>query len=217
MIDARLHAGRILRSLVVLGALVVATGIAEVCLDIEFDTAEAAEIKCAHALDLASKLASLAKGELAALTMASKPVQLADTPFEDADGNTRKLSEWRGRVVLINLWATWCVPCRKEMPALDNLQGKLGSSRFQVAAINIDTRDRDKPKAFLKENHLSRLELFIDQKAAIFQNFKSIGLALGMPTSVIMDGEGCEIATIAGPAQWDSDDAVALITAATAL
>jgi len=118
--------------------------------------------------------------------------------------------------VLVNLWATWCVPCRKEMPALDRLETKLGGKNFEVVAINIDTRDPEKPKSFLKEANLTRLSYFSDQKAKAFQDLKSIGRALGMPTSVLVDGQGCEIATIAGPAEWDSDDAVKLITAAAA-
>jgi len=169
---------------------------------------------CRPAVALSRKLAPLAQGEVAALTMATTPLRLPDLAFEDADGKPKKLSDWRGRTVLVNLWATWCVPCRKEMPALDSLQTKLGGPNFQVVAINIDTRDPQKPKNFLKDANLTRLDYYTDQKAKIFQELKSIGRALGMPTSVLVDGEGCEIATIAGPAQWDSDDAVKLITAA---
>ena len=116
--------------------------------------------------------------------------------------------------MLVNLWATWCVPCRKEMPALDSLQTKLGGPNFEVVAVNIDTRDPEKPKNFLKDANLTRLGYFSDQKAKVFQDLKAIGRALGMPTSVLVDGQGCEIATIAGPAEWASDDAVKLITAA---
>jgi len=175
-----------------------------------------AQAGCAPAVDLAKKIAPLAKGEVAALTMATAPLQLPDLAFEDSEGKTRKLSEWRGRTVLVNLWATWCVPCRKEMPALDKLQEQLGSKDFEVVAINIDTRDAEKPKNFLKEGNLTKLAYFHDQKAKVFQELKSAGRALGMPTSVLVDGAGCEIATIAGPAEWASDDAVNLIKAATA-
>src|SRR5438105_4419429 len=106
---------------------------------------------CQPAAALANRIAPLAHGEVAALTMASAPLRLPDLAFLDASGQPKKLSDWRGRTVLVNLWATWCVPCRKEMPALDNLQAKLGSEDFQVVAINIDTRDPAKPKAFLKD------------------------------------------------------------------
>jgi thiol-disulfide isomerase/thioredoxin len=174
----------------------------------------AGDAACLQAVALSRKLAPLAQGEVAALTMATTPLRLPDLAFEDADGKPKKLSDWRGRTVLVNLWATWCVPCRKEMPALDRLQTKLGGPNFEVVAVNIDTRDPEKPKSFLKDANLTRLGYFTDQKAKVFQDLKSIGRALGMPTSVLVDGQGCEIATIAGPAEWDSDDAVKLITAA---
>jgi thiol-disulfide isomerase/thioredoxin len=169
---------------------------------------------CRPAVALSQKLAPLAHGEVAALTMATTPLKLPDLAFEDANGQPKKLSDWRGRTVLVNLWATWCVPCRREMPALDALQGKLGGPDFQVVAVNIDTRDPEKPKNFLRDAHLTRLGYFTDQKAKVFQDLKSIGRALGMPTSVLVDGQGCEIATIAGPAEWASDDAIKLISAA---
>ena len=169
---------------------------------------------CRGAVDVARRLAPLAHGDVAALTMATVPLRLPDLAFEDAEGRPKKLSDWRGRTVLVNLWATWCLPCRKEMPALENLQTRLGGPNFEVVAVNIDTRDPEKPKNFLKEINLTRLGYFSDQKAKVFQDLKAIGRALGMPTSVLVDSEGCEIATIAGPAEWDSEDAVKLITAA---
>jgi hypothetical protein len=85
-----------------------------------------------------------------------------------------------------------------------------------VVAINIDTRDPEKPKTFLKDAKLTRLSYYSDQKANVFQGLKAVGRALGMPTSVLVDGAGCEIGTLAGPAEWDSDDAVKLISASMA-
>src|SRR6478672_11494059 len=169
---------------------------------------------CAGAVELARKIGPLAHGEVAALTMATAPLRLPDLAFEDADGKPRKLSDWRGRIVLVNLWATWCVPCRKEMPALESLQTRLGGPNFEVVAVNIDTRDPEKPKNFLKEANLTRLDYYSDQKAKVFQDLKAVGRALGMPTSVLVDSQGCEVATIAGPAEWDSDEAIQLIRAA---
>ena len=169
---------------------------------------------CRAAVDTAKRIAPLAHGEVAALTMASKPLKLPDLAFEDGDGKPKKLSDWQGKTVLVNLWATWCVPCRKEMPALDRLQSKLKGPNFEVVAINIDTRDPEKPKNFLKDANLADLGYFNDQKAKVFQDLKSIGKALGMPTSVLVDGQGCEIANLAGPAEWASDDAIKLIKAA---
>jgi thiol-disulfide isomerase/thioredoxin len=169
---------------------------------------------CRAAVDTAKRIAPLAHGEVAALTMAAKPLKLPDLAFEDNSGQPKKLSDWQGKTVLVNLWATWCVPCRKEMPALDRLQTKLKGPNFEVVAINIDTRDPEKPRNFLKDANLTAIGFFSDEKAKVFQDLKGIGRALGMPTSVLVDGKGCEIATIAGPAEWDSDDAVKLIRAA---
>lgn len=176
--------------------------------------APAGDPACRAAVTTASKIAPLAHGELAALTMATAPLKLPDLAFNDADGKPRKLSDFRGKTLLVNLWATWCVPCRKEMPALEALQAKLSGPNFEVVAINIDTRDAEKPKTFLKEANLTRLGYFNDQNAKVFQDLKAIGRALGMPTSVLVDPQGCEIATIAGPAEWASDDALKLIRAA---
>src|SRR3978361_1510891 len=102
------------------------------------------------------------------------------------------------------------------MPALEPLQGSLGRDHFAVGGVNIDTRNPEKPKAFLQDGNLTRLGNFSDPKAKVFQDLKSVGLALGMPTSVLIDGQGCEIGNIAGPAEWDSEDAIRLISAATA-
>jgi thiol-disulfide isomerase/thioredoxin len=169
---------------------------------------------CRAAVTTAQKIAPLARGEVAALTMASTPLRLPDLAFEDADGKPKKLSDFRGRTLLVNLWATWCVPCRKEMPALEALQTKMSGPNFEVVAINIDTRDPDKPRTFLKDANLTRLGFFNDQNAKVFQDLKTVGRALGMPTSVLVDPQGCEIATIAGPAEWASEDALKLIRAA---
>src|SRR5690606_5933061 len=163
---------------------------------------------CRPAVALARSMAPLAQGEVAAVTLATKPLRLPNLAFADANGAPKTLSDWRGRTVLVNLWATWCVPCRKEMPALDALQAKLGSQDFEVVAINIDTRDTEKPKIFYKETGLERLGYFSDDKARVFQDLKAAGRALGMPTTVLIDGEGCEIASLAGPAEWASDDAI---------
>ncbi|OJU27124.1 MAG: redoxin [Nitrobacter sp. 62-13] len=179
-------------------------------------SAASAGMPCSPAVELSRKLAPRAIGEVAALTMASKPRQMPDLAFMDGDGQPKKLSDWKGKTVLLNLWATWCVPCRKEMPALDKLEGKLGSDKFAVVAVNIDTRDADKPKAFLRDANLTRLGNFHDEKAEVFQQLKGVGLAVGMPTSVLIDGKGCEIGNMSGPAEWDSPDAIDLIQASLA-
>lgn len=169
---------------------------------------------CKPAVALARKLAPLARGEVAAVKVATSGLKVPDLAFQDAAGKPLTLEHWRGRTVLLNLWATWCVPCRKEMPALDALQQRLGSPDFEVVAVNIDTRDPDKPKAFLKELGVSKLAYYADSSAKTFQALKAVGRAFGMPTTMLVDKQGCELGTIAGPAEWASDDAVKLIQAA---
>ena len=171
---------------------------------------------CAPAVELAKHIAPLARGEVAAVVAAEKPLRLPDLAFRDAAGGERHLSDWRGRTVLLNLWATWCLPCRKEMPALDALEGKLGGGAFEVVAINIDTRDPEKPKNWLKDVGVSRLAYYADPSAKVFQELKVVGRATGMPTTLLVDPAGCEIGTIAGPAEWASEDAVKLVSAALA-
>jgi len=114
----------------------------------------------------------------------------------------------------LNLWATWCVPCRKEMPALDALEGKLGNDKFQVVAVNIDTRNLDKPKAWLQEIGVKRLGYYADSSAKVFQDLKAVGRAFGMPTTLLVDAKGCELGVLAGPAEWASEDAIKLVEAA---
>ncbi len=169
---------------------------------------------CTKALEIARKIAPFARGEVAAVVPAEKPKKLPDLAFRDASGKPVKLSDFQGRTVLVNLWATWCVPCRKEMPALDKLMGELGDKGFAVVAINIDTRDPEKPKKFLAEIGTQKLAYYEDASGSVFQDLKRVGRAPGLPTSILVDGKGCEIGHIAGPAEWASEDAVKLVKAA---
>jgi thiol-disulfide isomerase/thioredoxin len=169
---------------------------------------------CRQALATAARIAPLAHGEVAALAVAHTGYRVPDLAFKDSDGQARTLQDWRGRTVLLNLWATWCVPCRKEMPALDALQAKLGSDKFQVVAVNIDTRDPQKPRNFLKQVGASHLAYYTDESAQVFETLKEAGKAFGMPTTLIIGPHGCEIGNMAGPAEWASDDGVKLVNAA---
>jgi thiol-disulfide isomerase/thioredoxin len=177
-------------------------------------TGNKAEAACRPATDTAKRLTPLAHGEVAAVAVPTAPHRLPALAFRDAGGAERRLTEWQGRTVLFNLWATWCVPCRKEMPALDQLQAKLGGPAFEVIAVNIDTRDPDKPKAWLKDVGISRLAYYGDPSAKVFQDLKAAGKAFGMPTTLLVDPAGCELANLAGPAEWASEDAVRLVEAA---
>lgn len=176
-------------------------------------TAAGGDPDCAGAVEIANKLKPLVHGEVAAVALSEKPTRVPDLAFHDAGGKVVRLADFRGKTLLINLWATWCVPCRKEMPALDRLAGRMGSD-FSVVAINIDTRDPEKPKKFLAEIGVKNLAYYEDQSGGVFQELKRVGRALGLPTSILVDKNGCEIGHIAGPAEWSSDDALKLVNAA---
>jgi thiol-disulfide isomerase/thioredoxin len=171
---------------------------------------------CTGALKTAERLAPLAHGEVAAFAPAEQTLRVPDLAFRDADAGERHLSQWRGRTVLLNLWATWCVPCRREMPALNMLEQKLGGPNFEVVAVNIDTRDPSKPREWLKETGIDKLGYYADPSAKVFQALKTVGRAAGMPTTLLVDPQGCEIGTMAGPAEWASEDGIRLVSAALA-
>jgi thiol-disulfide isomerase/thioredoxin len=169
---------------------------------------------CQPAVRTAANIAPLVHGEVAALAVAQTPFRVPALAFKDGQNHDRTLADWRGRTVLLNLWATWCVPCRREMPALDTLQAKLGGPKFEVLALNIDTRNPDKPLAFLKEVGIAHLAYYSDPSAHVFEDLKTAGKAFGMPTTLIVDRSGCEIGDMAGPAEWASEDGVKLVSAA---
>ena len=169
---------------------------------------------CGAARKTALAIAPLARGEVAAVQVAAQPALAPDLAFNGLDGQPTTLSAFRGRVVLVNLWATWCAPCLKEMPALNALQGALGGPDFAVVAVNIDTRNLDKPKAWLAENRIEKLAYYADPQAKVFQQLRAARKVEGMPVSLLVDREGCELAILQGPADWASPDAKALIGAA---
>jgi len=169
---------------------------------------------CAPAIAAAKRLAPLARGELAAFRAADPPAKLDQLDFKAPDGTDVSLASFAGKTVLLNLWATWCAPCRSEMPALDRLQTAKGSDRFQVVAVNVDLHNPERARAFLDETGVKNLAFYSDPTSAIFAKLKKNGLAFGLPTTVLIDGKGCRLGVIEGPAAWDSADAGALIAAA---
>jgi len=209
--QSRYHLSR--RRLVTFAAvLVVAGSVVAAVYGMGAFKRNAADAACAGAVELARRLSPLARGEVAAFAVAEKELALPDLAFRDANAGERHLTQWRGRTVLLNLWATWCVPCRKEMPALNALEQQLGGSRFEVVAVNIDTRDPNKPREWLKDVGIDKLAYYADPSAKVFQDLRIIGRAAGMPTTLLVDSAGCEIGTLAGPAEWASKDAIALVT-----
>ena len=158
-------------------------------------------------------LRPLAHGDVAALTLGKAPRAATPISFKDAEGKALTLADFKGRAVLLNLWATWCVPCRAEMPALDRLQAKEGSGAFEVVAVNVDTARLDKPKAFLDEIGVKSLNRYADSTGDAFEALRLAGKALGLPSSLLIDQDGCELGVVGGAAAWDSDDALKLIGA----
>ncbi len=127
------------------------------------------------------------------------PRPIASFSFTTGDDAPLTLADFRGRLVLLNLWATWCVPCRKEMPALDRLQARLGGPAFTVIPLSIDHRGRDAVARFYRELGLSSLGIYIDKSA----NVTYVVNAVGMPTTLLIDADGRELGRVIGPAEWD--------------
>lgn len=170
---------------------------------------EARAADCAGAAKVAEAVKDLARGEVAAMNVSKAPEKLPDFAFNDPEGKPVSLASFKGKTVLFNLWATWCVPCRAELPEFDKLQAELGSDRFQVVAVNIDTSRPERPKKLFEDAGVKALTLYTDPKASIFFELKQSGKALGLPVTMLVDPEGCMIGLMNGPANWHSADAKA--------
>ena len=168
---------------------------------------------CEGAGDRIAALTPFSKGQVAAMAPASEPRPLNLT-FKGPEGQSLTMADFAGKTVLLNLWATWCGPCREEMPALNALQKDVGGNDFEVVAVNIDTGNDEKPKAFLAEYGVDKLGYYRDSSMGVFNSLKKEGLAFGLPVTLVMDRQGCLISAMNGPAAWDSPDAKALISAA---
>jgi thiol-disulfide isomerase/thioredoxin len=152
----------------------------------------------------------LATGALAAFVVKGERKPAPSISFTSENGQATSLEAWKGRVILVNLWATWCAPCRKEMPSLAALQSEMGSKDFEVVAISVDRKGLDASRQFLKEVGASALKLYADPSTRALGAFQAVGL----PASILIDREGREIGRLLGPAEWSSPEAKALIKAA---
>lgn len=139
------------------------------------------------------------------LHAASKPV--SELRFTDRDGQPLGLGEFGGKVVLLNIWATWCAPCRYEMPSLDRLQAALGGQDFQVVVLAVDRGGMPKVLDFFTEVGLKHLTPYVDQTTKASRALRVYGL----PTTLLLDRQGREIGRLIGPAEWDTAEAKALI------
>jgi thiol-disulfide isomerase/thioredoxin len=169
---------------------------------------------CPAKADAAKLVAASAGGDVAAMLAADPPQSMQSLAFNGPDGKAMTLADRAGKTLLVNLWATWCAPCRAEMPALDALQRAKGGAGFEVVAINVDTGDDAKPKKFLADTGVKTLTYYRDASMGAFNMLKEKALALGLPVTLLVDPQGCLVAAMNGPANWSGPDAARLVDAA---
>jgi thiol-disulfide isomerase/thioredoxin len=152
---------------------------------------------------------ALAKGPMAGVIVHSERKDIPAFTFADAAGQELDLSKWKGRVVVLNLWATWCAPCRKEMPDLAKLQTTLGGADFEVVALSLDRKGLEASKAFLQEIGATKLATYIEPEAKSLAALQ----ALGLPATILIDRNGKEAGRLLGPADWASTEAQEMVKA----
>ena len=135
------------------------------------------------------------------------PRAVPDLRFTDGEGRALSLADFRNRPVLLNIWATWCIPCREEMPSLDRLQAELGTSQLLVLALSIDREGRPVVEKFYRELGLAALGIYLDRSGGATSAVHTVGI----PTTLLIDRDGREIGRKVGPAAWDSPEVVALV------
>lgn len=151
------------------------------------------------------KIDAAAVGALAALTGTGEGRGYADMGFKDAAGAPTTIASFAGKKLLVNFWASWCVPCRAEMPALDRLAAEYNSDQFMVLPINTGDPSPEKAQAFLTEGGWQNLPLNVDADLSAWERLKK-NFAVGLPATILLDEKGCELAILSGPAEWDTPD-----------
>ena len=167
----------------------------------------------------ATAIGDAAVGELAALNGTGEGRGYSTMAFKDAAGKDMTIADFKGKKLLVNFWASWCVPCREEMPALDALATEYNSVAFMVLPINLDigAGGLEKAQAFLDENSFANLPLYADNSFAAFERLKQQAVAVGLPATLVLDENGCELGVLQGPAEWNTDDGRAVIEALLSL
>jgi thiol-disulfide isomerase/thioredoxin len=146
-------------------------------------------------------------GAPANFVLQDAPKPLPAITVADGEGNVGSLADLHGKFVLLNIWATWCVPCRKEMPTLDRLQGQLSGLDFQVIALSIDRGGADAVRKFYGEIGIQHIAIHLDPAGVAFQKLGVVGL----PTTILVDRDGREVGRLIGPAEWDSPEMIAFL------
>ncbi len=205
------------RGLVIAGLAVVAAAIAGGVFVYNGSTATAKE--CPVQAERAAAIDAAATGELAALNGTGEGRGYAALALQDASGAPTTLSQFAGKKLLVNFWASWCVPCREEMPELEELAAEYNSDAFMVLPINLDigASGIDKARAFLAGYDWPNLPLYADPTFKAFDRLKAEAVTVGLPTTLVLDEKGCELAVLQGPARWASEDGRRVIEALVAL
>ena len=160
--------------------------------------------------EAAKAAGSETSSKLAGFVRKDPHIVVPDISFVDGTGASKTLADFKGKTILLNLWATWCAPCREEMPSLDRLQKQTGSDTFEVVALAVDRTGAEAAAKFLKSINVENLKLYADPTTKAGTALR----VLGMPTTILITADGREAGRLSGPADWDSDEAKALIAAA---
>ncbi len=162
----------------------------------------------ANAADI-DALSALRDGDMKKLNFAASPAPVSQRVFADAAGNEHTLAEYQGKHVLLNFWATWCAPCRKEMPSLDALNGEFGGDTFAVVTVATGRNALPAIKQFFADEEIATLPILLDPRQKLARDMA----VLGLPISVLLNPDGEEIARLRGDADWSSDSARAIVAA----
>jgi thiol-disulfide isomerase/thioredoxin len=175
-------------------------------------------IPCTPSAASIAAIDKAAFGGLAALNATPESHNYSDLVFRDESGKPVKLADFAGKTLLVNFWASWCIPCRAEMPALSNVAKKFNGTDFMVLPINLDIGEEGigKARKFLADNKIDGLPLYADPSLKALDTLKDSGAGLGLPTTLLLDRKACEVAVLQGPAEWDGPDGENVIKALAA-
>lgn len=164
--------------------------------------------ECPVQAEAASRIDAAAVGQLAALNGTGQGRGYATMAFRGPDGTAMTMADFKGKKLLVNFWASWCVPCRAEMPELDEVATEFNGDDFMVLPINLDIGEGGlgKAQAFLDEGQFVNLPLYADSTFRAFERLKTEAVAVGLPVTLLLDENGCELGVLQGPANWASTD-----------
>jgi len=161
----------------------------------------------------ASALKQAARGLFSHLVFIEEPYYAGDLSFRNAAGETLTLAQFEGKILVLNMWAMWCAPCRAEMADLAHLAQKAGDENFDIIAVNMDQGgvDNQQIDEFLEQVNASNLTLYRDETMDIFKQVRRNLPARGLPFTLILDRQGCGVASLSGAAPWGNEDGLHFI------